>query len=188
MGCLMIVALASGPSPWITANNQPSVWGERPLTLSLFYRTCLTQESYDLFFVCFGSLYLHDSPHYTNFIEQSGAQLEIWNYDFLPEHRKPWAMRPHMKLAQYSHQCGPRNVCICRSRQDGHGETKEMNMSVHGHCRPTTGVRSVTIRSASGGIRGAVVQSREVMFFKSRLWAWGYFSLLTETWDRNNLS
>lgn len=31
----------------------------------------------------------------------------------LPEHRTPWAMSPHIKLAQYSHQCGPRNVWTC---------------------------------------------------------------------------
>ncbi len=29
----------------------------------------------------------------------------------LPEQRTPWAIRPHMKFAQYSHQCGPLNVC-----------------------------------------------------------------------------
>lgn len=30
--------------------------------------------------------------------------------ELLPAHFTPWAMRPHMKLAQYSHQCGPLNV------------------------------------------------------------------------------
>lgn len=37
----------------------------------------------------------------------------------LPEQRTPWAMRPHMKLAQYSHQCGPRKVCTWSLRQHG---------------------------------------------------------------------
>lgn len=38
----------------------------------------------------------------------------------LPEQRTPWAMRPHMKLAQYSHQCGPLNVCtyVAEGRDD----------------------------------------------------------------------
>ena len=35
----------------------------------------------------------------------------------LPEHRTPWAMSPHMKLAQYSHQCGPRNVWTCEPKR-----------------------------------------------------------------------
>lgn len=33
----------------------------------------------------------------------------------LPAHFTPWAMRPHMKLAQYSHQCGPLNVCTWKT-------------------------------------------------------------------------
>lgn len=33
----------------------------------------------------------------------------------LPAHLTPWAMRPHIKLAQYSHQCGPLNVCTWKT-------------------------------------------------------------------------
>jgi len=41
------------------------------------------------------------------------------NFEGLPEHLTPWAMRPHMKLAQYSHQCGPRNVWTCNTNMGG---------------------------------------------------------------------
>lgn len=43
----------------------------------------------------------------------------------LPEHRTPWAMSPHMKLAQYSHQCGPRNVCTCNPKRRKVSENSE---------------------------------------------------------------
>ena len=32
----------------------------------------------------------------------------------IPWHLTPWAIRPHRKLAQKSHQCGPLNVCSCK--------------------------------------------------------------------------
>lgn len=42
----------------------------------------------------------------------------------LPEQRTPCAMRPHMKLAQYSHQCGPRNVCTWGHSRHAHTHTQ----------------------------------------------------------------
>jgi len=36
----------------------------------------------------------------------------------LPEQRTPWAIRPHIKLAQYSHQCGPLKVCTYTKDKD----------------------------------------------------------------------
>lgn len=51
----------------------------------------------------------------------------------LPEHRTPWAMSPHMKLAQYSHQCGPRNVWTCESNREhrsvSHREVSNMDQT-----------------------------------------------------------
>lgn len=44
---------------------------------------------------------------------------KCWSAEVLPEHLTPWAMRPHMKLAQYSHQCGPRNVWTCNTNGGG---------------------------------------------------------------------
>lgn len=48
----------------------------------------------------------------------AGKSMVAWSRsEQLPEQRTPCAMRPHMKLAQYSHQCGPRNVCTWGSQQ-----------------------------------------------------------------------
>lgn len=44
-----------------------------------------------------------------------GMSQEKNTESLLPAHFTPWAMRPHMKLAQYSHQCGPLNVCTWKT-------------------------------------------------------------------------
>lgn len=41
----------------------------------------------------------------------------------VPEQRTPCAMRPHMKLAQYSHQCGPRKVCTWEDKPHAYTHT-----------------------------------------------------------------
>lgn len=44
-----------------------------------------------------------------------GMTQEKNTEQLLPAHFTPWAMRPHMKLAQYSHQCGPLKVCTWKT-------------------------------------------------------------------------
>lgn len=51
-----------------------------------------------------------------------------------PAHLTPWAMSPHIKLAQYSHQCGPLNVCTYRIERDKAGMLTHHKQCTHHTC------------------------------------------------------
>lgn len=84
--------------------------------------------------------HVHDSkPPYNSLLRTS--QLSQWSEreELLPAHFTPWAMRPHMKLAQYSHQWGPRKVWTWkRGDKVTRGEPHRWDVSCQSTCIQTS--------------------------------------------------
>lgn len=86
----------------------------------------------------------------------------------LPAHLTPWAMSPHIKLAQYSHQCGPLNVCTCSAEGEGRGNRTvktthtQLRHSIEWH----TGLQQQNWRIISDlGTRAVTALSNPMAFF-----------------------